>query len=255
MNKILIFLLFAPFSIFSQELFSDTSNNVDSLGFVNKESSPNYIGVNVAPLVSGVINTKNNYNIKLSALYKRNFGYKNLRISLNHLTEGSISSYDYNIPIKSNDTSIWFRYFNDNYTYSDFRIGFEELRGYSETRVHIGIDAIIGYGSRSSNYFHNILSIDSSSFYSAINNSNDILANATGTRTNNYLVTGIDISFGLDWVMNEVFMMTFQITPQFNYFIFLNEKMKIDPYSEYVTSTDYADFKLGYFDINLIYRF
>ena len=104
MNKILIFLLFAPFNIFSQELFSDTPNNVDSLGFVNKESSPNYIGVNVAPLVSGVINTKNNYNIKLSALYKRNFGYKNLRISLNHLTEGSISSYDYNIPIKSNLT-------------------------------------------------------------------------------------------------------------------------------------------------------
>ena len=255
MNKILIFLFFIPFSILSQDVFSDTTNNFDSLSFIKKEISPNYLGVNVTPLVSGVINTRNNYNIKLSALYKRNFGYKNLRISLNHLTEGSASSYDYNIPVKSNDTSIWFRYFNDNYTYSDFRIGFEELRGYSDTRVHIGIDAIIGYGSRSSNYFHNILSIDSSSFYRAINNPNDVLSNATGSRINNYLVTGVDISFGLDWVMNEIFMMTFQITPQFNYFIFLNEKDKSDPYNEFVRSTDYADFKLGYFDINLIYRF
>ena len=86
MNKILIILFFIPFSIFSQDLNSDTIRNFDSLGFIKKELSPNYLGVNITPLVSGVINTKNNHNLKLSALYKRNFGYKNLRLSFNHLT-------------------------------------------------------------------------------------------------------------------------------------------------------------------------
>lgn len=257
MNR-LIFLIFFFNSIFvfSQDPFLDSSfNNIDSLGFIGKENSPNYLGVNVAPLVSGVINTKNNYNIKLSVLYKRNLGYKNLRMSLNYLTEGSSPNYDYNIPVKSNDTSIWFRYFNSNYSYSDFRFGFEELRGYSDTRVHVGIDGIIGYGTQKSNYFHKLLTIDPGGIYSPLENTSDSLANSIGYRTNNYLVTGIDISFGLDWVMNESFILTFQITPQFNYFIFLNEKESLDPEQEYIQSTDYADFKLGYFDINLIYRF
>ena len=70
----------------------------------------------------------------------------------------------------------------------------------------------------------------------------------------NYLVTGIDVSFGLDWMLNEKFMFTFQITPQFNYYIFLNEKTE-DSQQEYVKGKNYADFRLGYFDLILYYRF
>jgi len=255
MKKYFIILITVPFYAFSQNLTADPNNLDNSIEDVKIEESPNYLGINITPLMSGVINTRDNHNIKLSVLYKRNFGYKNLRLSLNYLTEGSSPLYDYNVPVQSNDTSIWFRYFNENYKYTDFRIGFEELRGYSDTRVHIGIDAILGYGSQNSNYFHSILSIDSNSNYRAISSSNDQLANAVGERVNNYFVTGIDISFGLDWVMNELFIMTFQITPQFNYYLFHNQQYKVDPYEEYVESNDYADFKLGYFDINLVYRF
>lgn len=255
MYRLVVVLFIIPIKVLTQDPFLDTSQHLDSLDFIKKESFPNYIGLNITPLVSGVINTRNNYNIKLSALYKRNFGYKNLRISFNHLTEGSSPSYDFNIPVQSNDTSIWFRYFNAKYSYSDFRIGFEELRGYGGTRVHVGLDAIVGYGSQRSNYFHQLLSIDSSLNYKLVVEPNDQLSLATGLRVNNYLVTGLDVSFGLDWVMNESFIMTFQITPQFNYYIFINEQEKVDPYDEYIKSTDYADFKLGYFDINLIYKF
>jgi hypothetical protein len=110
-------------------------------------------------------------------------------------------------------------------------------------------------GSQKSNYFHKLLSIDPSSIYRPLENTTDSLANSIGYRTNNYLVTGVDISFWLYWVINYWFILTFQITPQFNYYIFLDEKEFLDPHQEYVESTDYADFKLGYFDINLIYRF
>ena len=70
----------------------------------------------------------------------------------------------------------------------------------------------------------------------------------------NYLVTGIDVSFGIDWMLNEKFMFTFQITPQFNYYIFLDEKI-LDNQGEYSAAKNYADFRLGYFDLILYYRF
>jgi hypothetical protein len=49
-------------------------------------------------------------------------------------------------------------------------------------------------------------------------------------------------------------MFTFQITPQFNYYIFLNEKI-VDAQNEYLPASNYADFRLGYFDLILYYRF
>ena len=69
-----------------------------------------------------------------------------------------------------------------------------------------------------------------------------------------FLVTGIDVSFGFDWVMNDRFMFTLQVIPQFNYYIFLNESFE-DQHNEYQPATNYADFKLGYFDLMLFYRF
>ena len=83
----------------------------------------------------------------------------------------------------------------------------------------------------------------------------DIDLTNDGERISNYLITGLDVSFGIDWVLNEAFIFTMQITPQFNYYIFRNNSTLIDPANEYADPINYADFKLGYFDINLIYRF
>ena len=253
-NFLFLFVLF-PIFIFSQDPFLDTTSNVDSLKYIEYESQRNYLGLNITPIMSGVISNRNNHNLKLSAIYKRNYGYKNLRLSLNYLTEGSSPSYDFYIPVSTTDSSIYYRYFNSNYSYTDFRFGFEELRGYSGTRVHVGIDAIIGYGNQSSNYFHRLFSKDSSDNYRLQDTPNDPLVKTIGNRVTNYLVTGLDVSFGLDWIMNDAFMLTVQITPQFNYFIFLNESQLQDPSGEYIPFGDYADFKLGYFDLNLIYKF
>ena len=82
----------------------------------------------------------------------------------------------------------------------------------------------------------------------------DHLLQTTGDRVTSYLVTGLDVSFGIDWMLNDAFMFTFQITPQFNYYIFRSEQV-IDPFQEYIQFGNYADFKLGYFDLNLIYKF
>ena len=75
-----------------------------------------------------------------------------------------------------------------------------------------------------------------------------------GSRSSNYLITGLDVSFGIDWMLNERFTFTFQVTPQFNYYIFLDENTQ-DLQNEYSASKNYADFKLGYFDLMLFYRF
>ena len=58
-----------------------------------------------------------------------------------------------------------------------------------------------------------------------------------------FLITGVDVSFGFDWVLNDRFMFTFQVVPQFNYYIFLKESFQ-DPYGEYHSAVNYADFKL-----------
>ena len=47
------------------------------------------------------------------------------------------------MPVLTTDTSIFYRYFNSDYEYYDFRLGFEELRSYSTSRVHIGVDLIL----------------------------------------------------------------------------------------------------------------
>jgi hypothetical protein len=69
-----------------------------------------------------------------------------------------------------------------------------------------------------------------------------------------YIITGVDVSFGFDWVLNESFIFTLQVSPQFNYYIFLDETFE-DQYGEYHSVANYADFKLGYFDLMLFYRF
>ena len=160
-NHIFIFFLM-PTLLLGQDPFTDTIQKVDSLKFIEFEQQRNYIGFNLTPLMSGFISNQSDYNVKLSAIYKRNYGYKNLRFSLNYLSEGSSSSYDFYLPINTTDTSIYYRYFNSYYQYTDFRFGFEELRGFSDTRVHVGVDAILGYGRQNSNYFHKLYE-DSSS--------------------------------------------------------------------------------------------
>ncbi len=216
------------------------------------ESQRNYFGTNISPLMTGIISERNNYDVKVNVLYKRNYGEKNLRFSLNHLTEGNDLQYDYYMPTSSNDTSISRRYFNSSYYHYDFRFGFEELRGFSGSRVHVGIDGIIGLGNQQLGYFNRLFVKDSVGNYLV---SADILDNE-GERNSNYLITGLDVSFGIDWVLNEAFIFTMQITPQFNYYIFRNSKSPtVDPFNEYSSPINYADFKLGYFDVNLIYRF
>jgi hypothetical protein len=113
------------------------------------------------------------------------------------------------------------------------------------------VDAIFGYGTNNSNYFERTLIKDSLGMY------NDILdfsSNYEGSHNIDYLITGIDVSFGIDWVLNEQFIFTFQVTPQFNYYIFIKEQIR-DKYNSYISADDYADFNLGYIDLMLYYRF
>ena len=240
------FLVFITFILTAQENIDYEDDTI-----VPIESQRNYFGTNISPLMTGIISERNNYDIKVNVLYKRNYGEKNLRFSLNHLTEGNDLQYDYYQPISSNDTSITRRYFNSSYYHYDFRFGFEELRGFSGSRVHVGLDGIIGFGSQHLGYFNKLFVLDSTGNYLVT----DLDLNNEGERISNYLITGLDVSFGIDWVLNEAFIFTMQITPQFNYYIFRNNESLIDPSNEYAEPINYADFKLGYFDVNLIYRF
>ena len=255
-----VFLLLSN-SIYLQDNLENTDIVVDT-DSVYVEQFRNYLGANITPLLSGVVSGRDNFNVKVNLSYKRNFGDKNLRFSMNYLTEGNVFPYDYSTILSTTDTSLNNRYFDNSYEHYDFRIGFEELRGYGGARVHVGVDAIIGFGNNSSIYFDRTYLKDSSGAYILSNEirNNNIEYSINGGPTYNgyhfvdYLVTGVDVSFGFDWLLNERFMFTLQIVPQFNYYIFLSETFG-DQDMEYQSATNYADFKLGYFDLMLYYRF
>ena len=145
---ILIFFLLSIVIDFKSQ--SIENENFEDTTFIPFEDSRNYLGSNITPLLSGIVAGNSDYDIKLNFTYKRNFREKNLRISYNRLMEGNVMYYDSYDPINTTDTSLTNRYFNNSYIHNDFRIGFEELKGYYGTRVHIGVDAILGYGTNSS---------------------------------------------------------------------------------------------------------
>jgi len=243
----------------------NSQENTESLEVIDSaylEQYRNYFGSNITPLLSGVVSGKDNFNVKVNLSYKRNFGEKNLRFSMNYLTEGNVFPYDYYSIQSTTDTTLHNRYFDNSYEHYDFRFGFEELRGYGGARVHVGVDAIIGFGNNSSIYFDRTYLKDTTGAYILTNDvsSNNFEYSINGGPVYNgyhfidYLITGIDVSFGFDWLLNDRFMFTFQVVPQFNYYIFLNEKFG-DQHMEYQSAKNYADFKLGYFDLMLYYRF
>ena len=248
-------LFYSSLNTFSQEIDEES----DSIFY---EIDRNYFGSNISPLLSGVVSGRDNFNVKLNVAYKRNFGAKNMRMSLNYLTEGNLLPYDYFNPISTTDTSFMNRYFDNSYDHFDFRFGFEELRGYNGARIHVGVDAILGYGINSSKYFDRLYTKDTSGYYILNNDvrtstyqySIDGGPSLNGYRHVDYIITGVDVSFGFDWVLNESFIFTLQVSPQFNYYIFLDETNE-DQYGEYQPVANYADFKLGYIDLMLFYRF
>ena len=67
----------------------------------------------------------------------------------------------------------------------------------------------------------------------------------------------MDVSFGMDLFLSQSLLLTFQITPQFNYFIFNSYDLpNSDPMKEYNNfDLSYSDFKLGYFDLMMVFKF
>jgi hypothetical protein len=65
--------------------------------------------------------------------------------------------------------------------------------------------------------------------------------------------------YPLEWIsfLSESILLTFQLTPQFNYFIVNKNSIEIiDPIGEYKNhGRNYTDFKIGYFDLLLTYKF
>ena len=90
---------------------------------------------------------------------------------------------------------------------------------------------------------------------SSSNYEHHTLIKTEGQRETNYFTTGIDVSFGMDIFLSESFLLTIQLTPQFNYYLYSKDKLIEDPLNEYVQFGNFADFKLGYLDVQLIYKF
>lgn len=248
MRKFLFSLLFASISLvhFGQK---DSVNYAidDSLYF---EDRPNYIGFNLSPLVSGIVGDYNK-DVKFSLIYKHNLGFKNLRFSANHIR--TVHPYPYNSyqVISTTDSSYDARFNTHNYRSFDARFGIEELRGYRHARLHIGADLILGYASYREEYYDKTIALDSSGVYRIQDQDFDI---PTGYKSGNYFNFGVDVSFGFDWFISNDFLFTFQITPQFNYNIKLDEILA-DDNNVLVNPKNFADFKLNYFDVLLVYKF
>jgi len=237
--------LFAGMAVNAQDsLFVEEP---DSIFF---EERRNYLGVNVSPLFASAFGKENN-NTKISLIYKRNKGFKNIRFSANYLTLANRTSFYSFRTIGSTDTSITNRYYESDYRTGDIRIGFEEIKGGGAARFHIGADVILGYGQFYSEYRHNELLLDSVGVYRI---QEDVEPYYVGSHSSDYFITGLDVSFGFDWFLDEVFLITLQLTPQFNYYVAISEKLA-DQFSQYRPIQNFVDFDLGYVDIMLIYKF
>ena len=219
----------------------------DSIFF---EERRNYLGVNLSPLFTSSFGRENR-NAKMSVVYKRNKGYRNIRFSANYMTLANKTSFYAFRTIESSDSSITNRYYQSDYKTGDIRIGFEEIKGGGAGRFHIGADIILGYGQFYSEYRQNELMIDSIGVYRLDNNVEPIY---TGSHSSDYFLTGIDVSFGFDWFLDEVFMVTLQLTPQFNYYLAISEKLA-DQFKQYNPIDNFIDFDLGCLDVMLVYKF
>ena len=217
------------------------------------ESERNYIGFNFSPIISVFLNNNSFQSFKVNSIYKKNFGKLNTRISFNYLTNFQ-NDFIYS-PSASTDTSITYRFSNYSHNQFDVRFGFEQLRYLSFSRFHLGLDIILGYGKQISTYNHSLLLKDSIGNYTpTINN---LINKMDGNFNCNYFVTGLDISFGIDLFLSESIVLTFQLTPQFNYLIVNSKSISVDdPLERFVNyGRSYPDFKIGYFDLLLTYKF
>ena len=86
---------------------------------------------------------------------------------------------------------------------------------------------------------------------------NNLINNMNGNFYSSHFNTEIDLSFGMDLFLSESILLTLQLTPQFNYWIVNQNSIYInDLNGEFENyGNNYADFKLGYFDLLLIYKF
>ena len=233
-------------SVYSQEKFIDTIPKI-------YESERNYLGINLSPIFNVFANNNPIEKVKISSIYKKNFGKLNARFSLNYLSNPQSNFFQ--SPISSSDSSITYKLSYSNYNHFDFRFGFEELRYLSSSRFHIGLDGIIGYGKQISRYTHEYFLKDSIGNY--LTSQNNLITNNEGNISYNYFISGIDLSFGMDFFLSESILLTLQLTPQFNYWIVNQNSIYINhlngEFENY--GNNYADFKLGYFDLLLIYKF
>ena len=219
------------------------------------ESERNYIGINLSPLFNVFANNDPIEKAKISFIYKKNFGTLNARFSFNYLSDPNNNVFDYYYPTSSSDSTITYRYLFSNYNHYDFRFGFEKFRYLSSSRFHIGLDGILGFGTQTSNYGHQLYMKDSTASYSQF--SNNLINNNLGNISYDYMIAGFDVSFGMDLFLSESIVLTFQLTPQFNYLIVNSKSISVDdPLERFVNyGRSYPDFKIGYFDLLLTYKF
>lgn len=237
-------------NVYAQDAYdslqSDSSELGDSVYFENKR---NYFGSNISPLFTNAFGAQNR-NVKYNFIYKRNYGDKNLRASINYINIANKTKYLNYRTISSTSSTIKNRYYNSWYKQYDLRLGFEEIKGSSWSRFHVGADLILGYMQRYQEYNDFTLTKDTTGYYHTASDTPDF----TAYHDSYYLTAGLDVSFGFDWFLSEEIAITFQITPQFNYY-FINKETLADPDKEYSPSTDFANFTLNYFDIMLFIKF
>lgn len=231
----------------SVQVSSEYEEAVDSAYYENR---PNYLGVNLTPFFTSIMGRQNN-DVKMSFIYKRNLGDKNLRFSANYSTISNKSRFNYYSVIGTSDTSYTARFFTDHYKNFDVRFGFEELKGYQYSRLHIGADILLGGGRYEYKYFVNKFDLDSTQVFTLNQNES---TQQTGKITGDYINLGVAVSFGFDWFISDDFLFTFQLTPQFTYHLLNSTKLE-DTHGIYSKLNSFTDFKLGYFDVMMFYRF
>ncbi|NLA24273.1 MAG: hypothetical protein GX879_04830 [Bacteroidales bacterium] len=224
----LIFALLFAFSFaFSQEnqLITTHNNSQDTIF-----KTQHMLGINVFPAF-GILGGGSMNNSKLTFQYKLATKSINYRVSLNYINYYSNKNRfdivgitpDTIIPAKPGGDTIFnslkVRSYDNHINTYDLRFGAEYALDKKDYRFYIGLGGIVGMHNVANSYeYFNIpyngYPVENVNLSYYFYNQNETLK----VRTTNFLKLGIDLSLGVDFKLNDNWVIAIQYTPEFAHY-------------------------------------
>lgn len=227
------------------------------------------LSTNLGFLGAAILGANGMEYTKFNAQFRRRIGKYNFRSSINRIEDYNrfysplFQSSDI---IALNDSIITKREKYSKKNHNDIRIGFERgIKIGNNKRLYIGSDVMFGirnsiryYGDYQTQYYtdsNGTQHFDPVSSFSQSDYGYIHYPVNRGSLYERYIYLGIDVSIGVEMAISKRFNLTFQYIPEFTY----NSLHKTSDFNNNNVFSNYSkpylQFNLGYFDLNLSYKF